>query len=178
MADVGIEYGIALYEISVSENIKDEVKEGLDLLIELVNENPTYMSMLSSPAISKDERFSLLDEALKGKVNKYVISFLKTLIRNNHTKQLKDAYYHYKSLYEDSKSLKEAIVISSDALSDSSKEKVETYIKNYANSSVLIDYKIDKSLIGGIVIEIDGKRIDGSIKRKLSDIKKVMRDEF
>ena len=50
------------------------------------------------------------------------------------------------------------------------KEKLETTY----NKKVVLDIKVDKTLLCGIVVEIDGKIIDKSIKNSLKDIKEVI----
>ena len=73
------EYGGALYELAAEENCEDQVLEGLQLTQRLFRENPDYSKLLLQPSIRKEDRLALLDQALGGNVQPYVLNFLKIL---------------------------------------------------------------------------------------------------
>lgn len=173
MADVGIEYGVALYELAEESDLKDVIYNDLCILNECFLEDRLYLKLLSSPSIPKSERYGLVDKAFRD-MNLYTRSYIKILIKNNHVKQFFDAFYHYETMYNESLNIKKAVVTTSISLNDEDKEKIRKVLSDREKANVYITYKINKEILGGIVIDIDGKKLDGSLKRKLSDIRKVM----
>lgn len=173
MNDVGMEYGIALFEIANDKNIVDEIYNDLCTVDDMFCENTDYPKLLSSPAISLSERFSCIDEAFSY-LNPSTISLLKTLCKNNDIKQFSDLKYHFDNLYNGLTNLKKATVTTSVSLNEEEKEKIKNVLIKKYNSNIIIDYKIDENIMGGIIINVDDDTYDGSIKRKLSDIKKVI----
>lgn len=173
MADVGIEYGIALYELAKENNKVEKIYTDLIEVKEVLNSNRDYLLLLSSPAINLDSRYECIEKAFSA-FDTNILSFLKTLCKNNDVDELFDAIYHYETLYNEGKSIIHANVITSIPLDENEKEKIQTMLNERQNSNVIVNYSIDKDIIGGIVIDIDGETLDGSIKRQLRDIKKVM----
>ena len=47
-------------------------------------------------------------------------------------------------------------------------------LKKITKKTVVLDCKIDETLIGGVTVKVDGTIIDGSVKRRLDDIKEVI----
>ena len=85
-----------------------------------------------------------------------------------------DAVEEYQNLLNVSKRVSNAIVTSAVALSDEEKEKLGQKLEAISNTTVKMEYVVDASLLGGVIVEIDGKVLDGSIKNRLRDIKEVM----
>ena len=59
-------------------------------------------------------------------------------------------------------------------MSDGQKDSVCKKLKTLTKKEIDPIYVIDKSLMGGIKIEVDGKTLDGSLKHRLGEIKEVM----
>lgn len=173
MADVGIEYGIALYNLALENNKLSDVKEDLDSIKSALKEEPKYIKLLLSPAISKSERYSLIDKAFDS-ADPIVVSFLKTLVKNNQVNQFFDATYHFNVFYNEKMNIKKVSITSSEELSSEQKEKIESILKKKENATLITEYSIDKNILGGIIININGKQYDGSLKKKLNEIQKVM----
>ena len=74
-----------------------------------------------------------------------------------------------------SKSISYATVTSALELTDDERAKLISKLEKMCGTKVQIEEKTDPSLIGGIVIEVDGKVIDGSIRNRLSDVKDVIK---
>ena len=57
------EYASAVFALALEDNMLEEVKLDLDSLALILKENPDYIKLLDTPALSKEERLSLIDEA-------------------------------------------------------------------------------------------------------------------
>ena len=60
-------------------------------------------------------------------------------------------------------------------LTDAEKDKLRSTLEKKSGHSVNIEYKTDKKLIGGLIVEMDGNRMDGSLKHRLKEIKEVLK---
>ena len=61
-------------------------------------------------------------------------------------------------------------------LTDEEKEKLKNKLEAMTKSTVSMEYFIDESLLGGLIAEIDGKVLDGSLRKRLHDIKEVINE--
>lgn len=64
-----------------------------------------------------------------------------------------------------------AKVVTAIPLSEEISVKLEDKLSRLTEKRVVLDKKIDDSVLGGIVVKIGGNVIDGSVKRKLDEIK-------
>ena len=177
MMETGREYAQALYMLAKENNMLREYLNSLEIVLETFEKNPVYIDFLSSVNISKKERIDALDNAFSSNLPEHIVSFLKILCERERIRAFKDCVDEYKALYNfDSKSLT-AKIISAVELSDDEKERIVNKITEVKNCSVCAEYVIDESIIGGIIIEIDGSVIDSSIKTRLSAVKEVIERE-
>ena len=71
-------YGDALFMLTEELSITEEVKRDADTVYALIEENPSYTSLLDSPALSREERLGLIDTSL-GRLNKNLVNLIKIL---------------------------------------------------------------------------------------------------
>ena len=86
------EYGGALYALAAEEHCEDAVLEGLTLAADAFRETPGYLKLVQNPAVPREERLAMLDEAFGAGVHVYVLNFLKILCG-------KSAFFKYPVLY-------------------------------------------------------------------------------
>lgn len=116
-----------------------------------------------------------LYESTKGvdklKSEQRVGSFVEILKKNNDLSLAAKIIEQYYKHYRKEKNISKIEIASNDKLSSETLNKI---IQKF-NKQIEIEEKIDKSLIGGVVIKIDGNiLIDGSVKRKLEDLRAVL----
>ena len=72
-------YGASLYNLAKDEGISGEILLELEGIVSLFNEHPAYVKILDAPQIERDDLMEILNEDFLGKVNRYVLNFLKLL---------------------------------------------------------------------------------------------------
>ena len=60
------EYGKALFMLTEERGTTESVLDGVVLADKLFSENPDYVKLLDTPALSKTEKLALVDEAFSG----------------------------------------------------------------------------------------------------------------
>ena len=65
------EYGGALYALAAEEHCEDAVLEGLTLAADAFREMPGYLKLVQNPAVPREERLAMLDEAFGAGVDVY-----------------------------------------------------------------------------------------------------------
>ena len=174
MAEISKEYGAAIFMLACEENAKKEYGKALLDLKNAFSDNPDYMEFLASPSIPMSERLSALDSAFLEKVPENVLSFLKLLCEKGRMACLFEAIEEYERLLDESERVLNAKVTSAVPLTEDEKEKLKKKLEETNKSQVELEFFIDEAILGGIVVEIDGKVLDGSIKSRLRDIKDVI----
>lgn len=174
MTEVSKEYGAALFMLACENEKKDEYADGLSIISNAFYENPGYIEFLSSPGVAVEERLGAIEQAFAEYVCADVLSFIKLLCEKGRMSLFPEAAQEYNALLEESRRVIKVRVSSAVELTDEEKQKIATKLESKFKSGIESEYIIDESLIGGIVIEADGKILDGSLRSRLHDIKDVI----
>ena len=168
------EYAEALFMLVAEEQKIEEYTKSLDIVKQLILENPDYTEFLASPAISLSERLQAIDEAFEGSMPEYIVSFLKILCENGRIRSLPGCIDEFGKLAMAISNKAEADIISAVELSDDQKKAICSKLEKITGKIIQPVYTVDKSLIGGVKIEVEGKTFDGSIRHRLQDVKDVI----
>lgn len=174
MTDIAKEYGAALFLLACDADAKKEFAEALDIVKDVFDENPGYMEFLSSPGIPLGERLSALESAFSEKLPEYVLSFLQLLCEKGRISAFYDAAEEYATLFDASQRISNAKITSAVPLTEDEKRKLEAKLEKQCGGRVKSEYFVDEALIGGLVVEIDGRIMDGSVRQRLREVKEVI----
>ncbi len=175
MNELSREYAGALFIIASEKNCKSEYASYLDTLCQSFSDEPMYLEFLHSPAISTTEKISSLSKIFSSLVPEDVLSFIQLMCEKGRINLIFEATQAYKYLVAQSEKIVEASITSAVELNDDEKKKLQLKLENKFNCTVNTIFKIDPSLLGGIIVEIDGKILDGSVKNRLRDLKEVIK---
>ncbi len=167
------EYAEALFMLALESGDSERYGEAVDTVYTVMRENPEYIEFLSSPAIPLAERCAAIDEAFST-LPEHVVSFMKLLCENSRTKSICECFEEYKKLAIAASGCVNASVVSAVELDENQKEKLVAKLEKVTGKKVDAVYTVDKTLIGGMRIELDGKLYDGSVSKRLSEVKDVI----
>ena len=171
---ISIEYAEAIFAIAMEENKTAEYYEDLRLVDSLIKESPEYLELLMSPSIETAEKLTLIDSAFVGKLMENTISLIKLLCERNRIELFRECFMDYEKLYNASRQTAFVTVISAVELTDTERERIKASLEAKYKLSVELRCEIDKSIMGGIIIKTDDAIMDGSLSRRLQDVKEVI----
>jgi len=174
MTDIAKEYGAALFMLAKEDGNVDAVARSLSLIESMLEANPDYQVLLSLPNVAREERVGLLDKAFAASVEETVLSFLKLMCEEGCFLQFDAAKAEFDALLDDDRRVSHAAVTSAVPLTDEQKRALITKLQALSGRTVDADYAVDESLIGGMIVELDGTVYDNSLKRQVSRIKEVI----
>lgn len=174
MTQVNNEYASALFMLAQEEHCEKDICEALTEVLKLFGESPEYIEFLASPSIPMEERLSAIDKAFENNIHEYAVSFLKVLTERSAIRSFASCVKVYSELYREADKLSVARVTSAVELTEDEKTKLKSKLETLSKRTVILECVCDKSIIGGLIIEIDGKIMDGSVRHKLSEVKEVM----
>lgn len=175
MSDVVKEYAKALFALAMESGKEQEYAKSLDLLNDVFSENPQYLQLLSSPGIPLSERCDVLDNAFSDNVPTHVLSFVKLLCERRYIKEFDLCVEEYKKLLNEIKKMSCAKVISAVELREEEKTALKDKLEKMSGRTVMLKCEVDETILGGLIIEIDGKTVNASIKEHLKNVKDVIR---
>jgi len=96
------------------------------------------------------------------------------LIRHGHIRALDDCLKAYAQLYDSARKLSTAYVTSAVELPQTVRDELVEKLSRKLGRTIRIECAVDPTLLGGMVVRVDGKIIDGSMRKRLHEIKEVM----
>lgn len=174
MNDLATEYGTALFSLAVEEGKQKEYAEALSALAQAFTEQPQYVELLSTPSVALSERLALLDEGFANLLPSAILSYLKLLCEKGRAACFLPSIEVYQALLDASERILRVKITSAVPLTEEQKRKLVAKLEKTEHCQVQAEYELDESLLGGVVVESEGKIVDGSVRRRLQEMKEVM----
>lgn len=169
-------YGDALFELALEKNELDSIAEQVNLLVQSFAENPEFLKLLSHPKISKEEKISVIETIFKGRFSDDVVGFLVIITEKDRGTEIERILHYFQAKVREYKKIGVATVASAVELTKEQKKRVEEkLLQQTAYESFEVDYQVDASLIGGMVIRIGDRVVDASIRTKLDRMTQNLR---
>lgn len=176
MTDRARVYGLALYELAREEGISETVLRELDVCVRLLDANPDYVTLLSAPTLTKEERRDNLGRAFDGRVHTYIVSFLKLLVDRDAVREFPGCVEAYRQSYYEDNGILEVTATTAVELSESARDRLLKKLDAVFGKKILLQCRVDPAVLGGMRLECAGKRWDGTVKDRLRRIEKGLRD--
>lgn len=164
-------YADALLELSKSKKIVDKVTTDISDLLTVFAAVPELTNYLGNPVVSADKKKELLKNVMDSKVNSETLKFLQFLIdrgRISYFDAIGEKFLELVWALEGIKVVKFQTVI---PLSYKQEEDLISKLKEFTGfKEIQLIKKIDKSILGGLVLQIDSQIIDISLKGRLRQI--------
>lgn len=162
-------YGDALFELAVEEHKVDEFMEEVRSVQTVLKENPELGAIMAHPEIIKEEKIRLAEACFKGRLSEEMVGFLVVVITKGRYAELPAIFAYFTAKVKEYKKIGVAEVTSAAELSDAWKKRLEDKLLATTRYETMeITYRVDESLIGGLIIRIGDRVVDNSIKSKLA----------
>ncbi len=168
-------YSLALYELAKENNSVDEVEEQSISLLKLIDESKDFSSLIKDPTNSVNELKDVINKIVDNyKLNSLLSKFLGFLISKRRFFYVKTILHDFVDTCSKKRGEVKAELISSKELSGEQVSKIKDELSQNFNAKIKLEYKYDKSLIGGLIIQVGSIMVDTSIKNKLQQIENTM----
>ena len=176
MTDAANVYGQALYELARDEGLAPQILEQLQVLADSFRQEPSFVQLLAAPSVPKQERCQVLDSTLRGRVHPYVLNSLKILTEKGYIRQFDRCCSVYKRQYNQDNGIMEVTAVTAVPLSDELRRKLETKLSAITGKTIDLTCRVDPGTLGGVRLDWDGKQLDGTVRRRLDDIRDILRN--
>ena len=174
MTEISKEYGTALFMLACEVQEQQSYGEALETIKNAFLENPQYQELLASPGVPLDDRLRVIDTVFADRVPEHILSYLKLLCEKGRIPYFMESVQEYNALLDASKQLSNAKVTSAVELTENEKQKLITKLETIVKGKVHAEYFVDANLLGGFIVEMDGKIMDSSLRNRLHEIKGVI----
>lgn len=174
MTKTAMVYGDALYDLARDEGLDKATLAELTNLSAAFGENPDYLKLLSTPSLPKEERCRLLDEAFRGKVQPYVLNFMKILTENGYIRQFDGCVQQFRSRYHADNGILPVSCVSAVALSPALQEKLTKKLASVTGKQIELTCTVDPQILGGLRLDYGGIQLDGTVRHRLDQLRATL----
>ena len=167
-------YAQALYSLANEESVSHEVLQQLETLSSGFSAEPDFLRLLSTPNLSKAERCQILDESFRGSVHPYVLNTLKLMTEEGHIRRFGDCVRQYREIYNEANGIISVLATAAVELTEEQKEKLQAKLETITGKTVHLRCQVEPDCVGGVRLDYDGKRIDGTVKNRLDAMKELL----
>lgn len=168
-------YGEALFELATEENKTREMMEEIQAIRDVLTANPEFDKLMMHPGIPKQEKMQVMENVWKGKVSDELAGFLQIVITKERYGELQAIFEYFINKVKELEKIGVAYVTTAVELTETQKADVCSRILATSNYETMeMHYAVDPSLIGGMVIRINDRVVDSSIRTRLNDLTKQL----
>ena len=169
-------YATALFGLARDEQQVDAVGRSLDSIEAATAQSADFRALVTSPLVGRADAGRTI-RALVPSLGLDPITgrFLGVLADNGRFGELKSVIRIFRELASDARGETTAEVTSAHPLGDEQIAALKSKLKARVGSDVIIDAKVDPSLLGGIVVRLGSQMIDASIATKLNTLATAMK---
>jgi F-type H+-transporting ATPase subunit delta len=169
-------YAVALFELADERRALDPVAADLRALKAMIGASADLARLVRSPILSRDEQGRALAAlAERAGLVPLVRDFLGVVARNRRLFVVPAIIDAYLEKLAERRGEVTVEVTAAQPLSEAQLDKLGEELRRVVGRRVAVEVRVDRGLLGGIIVKIGSRMIDGSLKSKLARLQLAMR---
>ena len=177
---IGKIYADALSELCIEENNLEEVYSELSDVIKVFSqaENGEFGRILYGNTLGSEEKKQMLTAVFAGRLSDISFDFLCLLADKKRLRYFPEIFKDFTEIYNEKMNIVEVTSVTAQPLPEDLREKLIEKLKKVTGKNIVLQEKVDKSVMGGISLSFPGKELDGTVRTRLDRLKSTERSEF
>ena len=171
---ISTRYAKALMMSGADNHCVDALKDDMELIGATLSENPIFRQILDDPVIKPLQKRNVMGELLEKRVHPLTLNFIRLLIRNRREFLLADVARNFIDLYEKSKGIKRAHVLSAAGMDEPAKQQLQQQLNILFKADIQMTSEANPDLIGGFVLRVGDRMYDASLSSALERMRKTL----
>lgn len=174
---ISVRYAKAMFMLAQEKKILSDIYADFVLIREALKGTPEFNDIISSPVISPQDKKNTLTNVFGKIVNEQTIKFLIMLVDKDREEYLNDIARNFETQYRRARNIKQVNVITNCPMTEDASKRIIQVVSEAHNCGCEINKITNPEMIGGIIIRIDNRQLDLSVKTQLLEIKKKLRSK-
>ncbi len=167
-------YALALYKIGEEKGKVEQYLDELRKIVAIINEDQDFVELIKHPQVSTSSKKKIFIDVFKDQIDEDLLAFLLVLIEKGRILQLEGKLKQMEKIYLEKNKTAVAKVKTVVPLKDEEKKNLVIRLEKQYDKKILLEEEIDPTIIGGVYVQVDNEVIDGTIKSKMDEMKKLM----
>lgn len=167
-------YSQAFFDLAKDQQLLEPLEEDLLYVREVLADHPELRSFLGNPVIEAGEKRGLIGKIFKDAIQKLTLQFLYVMINRRRESCIIEAIDGYVAKSREARNIQMVKVLAAAPLTEAEEEKLKNRLESLTGKTIMLEIRLDPSLLGGMVIQIGDTYIDASVGRRLEELKKSL----
>ena len=169
-------YAVALFELAAEDGVVSAVEADLDKLSAALDQSPELASLTTNPQLGRKAKMSAIEEVAKLlELNTLTRRFLGVLAENRRLAETGRVIRAFREIAAAQRGEVSAEVISARPLTEDQLSSLKQKLTAREGRTVKLTSSVDPDMLGGLIVTIGSKRIDGSIRTRLNALTQAMK---
>ena len=168
-------YSTALFRMAVNRNEVDEVADSLKTVTDVVTQSPELMTVLHHPRISRERKKELLKQVFENRVRADVEHFLILLVEKDRAEIIPNVARQFGILLDEYRRETDAEAVTAVPLTDAQEAALRQRLQAATGYTVRLKTRVDESILGGLIVRVGDRLIDGSSATQLQMMREQLR---
>lgn len=164
-------YAQAFFTIASEKTLVDKLELELGTVVTAINENEELKKVMDHQLISPENKKAIIENLFSGEVSELTINLLDVVIEKYRASYIPAIYDEFVSYANDLRNMADAQITTAVELSESDLEAIKSKLAAATGKTIRLQSEVDPSLIGGVMVRIGDKVIDGSLAGRLTRLK-------
>ena len=166
-------YAKSIFNLAKEKEKLEVVYRETGILLKVFKDDQIALGFLTNPVLSFFKKKEIFDKVLKDKLTNFTMSVLYFIIKNKRSNLLIQILEQYSLLYREYKQIMYVDLITAKKAND---ELKNTIIKRLGQEQkVLLNEIVDQSILGGVLIKVNDKQFDSTVKSNINKIKSIFK---
>jgi len=167
-------YASALFELAFEEQKHHQVQEELAFIRSCIEDEPSFFELLKSPLITADEKKDIISNIFRERVCMEVLNFLYIIIDKGREAYIKNIVNEYILLVDSVQNKVDAVAITAVPMEKQDLLMLQANLSKSSGKNIQLQNQVDPTIIGGVLVKIGDKVIDGTIKNRLATMQEQL----
>lgn len=168
-------YADALFMAALEADDTEQIYTDVNTVSEAILQNPQYISLIDTPALDAQQKHGLLECALRD-IHPLLLNLLKLLGDKSRFYCFEKIACAYNKLYDEHNNIVRGEAVSAHPLTQAQMSALTQALCDKYGKRIILTNTVDSAILGGIRLNISGIQLDGSLRRRLCDIEKILKN--
>lgn len=166
-------YAQAVFELALENRELEKWFDDLTLLSDSVS-NQEFLDFLSQPRVTNEEKIRVVRDALGDSVGPLALNLMSLLATKNIAHILPGITDQYQELLDTQQGIERAEAVTAIPLDDDEQRRVTEMLSAMSGRDVRLTTRVDAEILGGMIIRIDDRVMDGSTRSRLQAMRREL----
>ena len=167
-------YAQALLDLAEQASQRDDVRQEMDEVADLLSAEPALASLLASRVLSAADRRGCIERVFSGQVSDLSYRFLQVVNNKDRLADLAGIVRAFGRLVDERRGLVEVDAYVASPMDEAQARRVADELGAVLGGEVVLQQHVDSHLIGGLKLRVGDRLIDASVATQLRRMKERM----